>query len=302
MTLVKDIWRVGFVKAPLQDLLRAGTLAGQRVTWLPDMPHLCFAADPFGLWRNEKLYVFQEIYDYRERIGKIEVLTFDAGLNLLDRRMALEEPWHLSYPFLIEEGGETYMLPEAHKSGRLTLYRAAEFPHRWVPVQTIALDHVAIDATPLFHNGLWWLFHTPATTRAEKVSALHVAYAERLTGPWTSHRGNPVHFDPSSARPGGTPVVIDGVIVLPVQDCRHTYGGGMKALRISRLTPEHFEATASDVIPGPDNREGYTDGFHTLTAAGPLTFIDAKKFHLSAHTLALDVSHFLRKKLRRRSA
>jgi hypothetical protein len=289
MGLVKDMWRVGLVRAPMADLLVPGALAAQVVTWVPDPGPLEFLADPIGVWRDGRLFVFVEIYDYRDRIGAIEVMTFDADLNLLSREPALKEPWHLSYPFIIEEGGETYMLPEAHKSGRLTLYRAVEFPTRWEPVQAIVLDHVAIDATPVFHDGLWWLFYTPATTKAAKVSALHVAWAETLTGPWTPHAGNPVRYDPSSSRPGGTPIVVDGAIVLPMQDCRQTYGGAIRALRVTTLTPDRFEAEADAPILPPASFGRLTDGFHTVSAAGPVTLIDAKRFVMSPASLALDV-------------
>jgi hypothetical protein len=291
------MWRVGLVRAPMEDLLAPGALARHEVAWIPDPGPLCFLADPIGVWRDGRLYVFAEIYDYRDRIGAIEVLTFDQDLNLLSREPALKEPWHLSYPFIIEEDGETYMLPEAHKSGRLTLYRAAGFPTTWEPVQTIALDQVAIDATPVFHDGLWWLFYTPATTKAAKVSALHVAYAKTITGPWTPHSGNPVRLDPSSSRPGGTPIVVDGAIVLPMQDCRRTYGGAIRALRVKTLTPDRFEAQADEPILPPPSFGRLTDGLHTLSAAGPVTLIDAKRFEISPRSLALDVQREWRKRL-----
>ena len=193
------------------------------------------------------------------------------------------------------------MLPEAHKSGRLTLYRAEHFPTRWAPVCAIDLDQVAIDATPLFHDGLWWLFYTPATTKADKVSALHVAHAERLTGPWTPHAGNPVRHDPSSSRPGGTPVVVEGVVVLPMQDCRRTYGGAMRMLRVTTLTPDRFEAEADETITAPPSFGRYRDGFHTLSAAGPVTLIDAKRFEVSPASLALDAPREWRKLTGRRA-
>jgi hypothetical protein len=289
MGVVKDMWRIGLVRAPMEDLLEPGALAKHPVTWIPDPGPLRFLADPMGVWRDGRLYVFAEIYDYRDRVGAIEVLTFDADLKLLSREPALNEPWHLSYPFIIEEDGEKYMLPEAHKSGRLTLYRAEHFPTKWTPVQTIALDQVAIDATPVFHDGRWWLFYTPATTKADKVSALHVAWADKITGPWTPHPGNPVRFDPSSSRPGGTPIVVDGAIVLPMQDCRKTYGGAIRALRVTALTPDRFEAQADAPILPPPSFGRLTDGLHTLSAAGPVTLIDAKRFEVSPRSLALDV-------------
>jgi hypothetical protein len=292
MPLKKDIWRIGAVRAPIADVLRRG-LAGREIVWLQDTPPLSFLADPFGIWRGDRLYVLAEAYDYKTRHGTIEALTFDASLRLIERRPALEEPWHLSYPFIVEDGGHIYMLPEAFRSGRLTLYRAVDFPHRWEPVKSFTLDHVPIDATPVFHNGLWWLFYTPATTREAKVSALHIAFAPSIEGPWTSHPKNPVRFDPSSSRPGGTPVVLNGALVIPMQDCRKTYGGAIRPLTVTTLTPNDFAAHAGDIVTAPD-----ADGFHTLSAAGDLTLIDVKRFHLSAATLALDVRHAFRKAFR----
>lgn len=295
MPLRKDIWRVGIVRAEAPSLRSAADLQAAEVVWLPPEPPLRFLADPFGLWRDGRLHVFLETYDYRDRVGAIEVLVFDAALRLLDRRPALREPWHLSYPFVFEADGETWMLPEAFKSGRLTLYRAADFPTRWSPVCAIELDQTPIDATPFHHGGLWWLFYTPATSKAAKVGALHLAHAPSLTGPWTPHRGNPVRLDPGSSRPGGRAIVTPEGIILPVQDCRRTYGGAIRWLNISRLTPEGFEAEAGEPIVAPPAFGAYRDGLHTLSAAGPVTLIDAKRFELSAATLGLDAARRVRK-------
>lgn len=301
MPLRKDIWRVGIAKAPMSALLEPGALARTPVQWMPDEGSLRFLADPFGVWRDGRLYLFGEIYDYRDRVGAIDVLVLDADLKVVERHAALREPWHLSYPFIVEEDGETYMLPEAHKSGRLTLYRAERFPGVWTPAATIELDEVAIDATPLRHEGRWWLFYTPATTKAAKVSNLHVAYADRLAGPWTPHLLNPVRIDNTSSRPGGTPLRIDGDIVLPVQDCSATYGGAIRPLRITTLTPDRFEAKAGEALIAPPAFSPYVEGLHTLSAAGDLTLVDAKRRQISAQTLALDAGRQVRKAMRRRS-
>lgn len=289
MALLKDMWRVGVAHAPIETLLQPGGLERERVTWLPSAGSLRFLADPFGLWRDGRLHVFVETYDYRNRVGAIDVIGLGEDFEVLERRPALVEPWHLSYPFVFEADGETWMLPEAFRSGRLTLYRCEAFPDRWTPAAVIALDAVPIDATPLFHDGLWWLFYAPAGTRLEKVSCLHAAFAERLTGPWTPHPLNPVRRDIASARPGGTPVIQDGAVVLPVQDCTRTYGGAIRALRIHELTPDRFAAEAGAAIGPPRRFAPFTAGLHTLAAAGPVTLIDAKRSLVSAASLGLDL-------------
>ena len=284
----------------MADLLAPSAVSRHAPGWFPDEGPLRFLADPFGVWRDGRLYVFGEIYDYRDRVGALDVLIFDRDLAFIERKPVLREPWHLSYPFIVEDGGETWMLPEAHKSGALTLYRCVDWPDRWVAETEIVLDAVAIDATPVRFEGRWWLFYTPATSKAAKVSNLHVAHAERLTGPWTPHPLNPVRIDAASSRPGGTPQVIDGKLVLPMQDCTRTYGGAIRPLTVTTLTPDAFEAVAGDAIGAPPSFGAYVEGLHTLSAAGPVTLLDAKRRHISAATLWLDAKRKLLKAKARR--
>lgn len=287
MPLAKDIWRPLIVEAPIEAVLRAGSIEGFAHRWLPEKEFLSFLADPFGIERDGSRYVFVEHYDYRTRHGTIQCLVHHGGL-LVDRRPVLAEPWHLSYPILIEHGRNIYMLPEAHRSGGLTLYRATEFPWRWEQAGAIVLDHVAVDATPVFHDGLWWLFYSAADCGgAAKMGALFAAWAERIEGPWTPHRGNPIRLGAESSRPGGTPVMLDGVLVLPTQDCRRTYGGAIRPLAIHRLDPDRFEAEAGAAITAPAGFAPFDAGLHTLSAMGSATLVDVKRKLLSPRSLAV---------------
>ena len=299
MGLRKDIWRPAIVPATAESIIDRGSIEGLPLVWLPPMGSFRFLADPFGLWRDGLLYVFVETYDYRVRVGAIEVLVYDQAFRLVDRRPALNEPWHLSYPLVFEAEGETWMLPEAHRSGRLTLYRSTDFPVGWKAAHIIDLDHVAVDASPVFHKGRWWLFYTSASREADKMSALHVAFADRLAGPWTPHPMNPVRVDVGSARPGGTPLVIDGRVILPVQDCSRTYGRAIRALVIETLTPDDFQAHVDLPITAPNTLAPYTEGLHTLSAAGPVTLIDVKRTELSLHGLSIEATREARKLGRR---
>jgi hypothetical protein len=300
--LRKDIWRPAIVDALIEEIIKRGSIDGLPVHWLPPMGSFRFLADPFGLWRDGVLHVFVETYDYRVRIGAIELLRYSPAFDLIERRIVLAEPWHLSYPYVFEGEGETWMLPEAHRSGALTLYRAAEFPYRWEAMARIPLDTIAVDATPLFHDGLWWLFYAGSGSERDKMGALHIAFAERLAGPWRPHSGNPVRIDTSSARPGGTPCIIDGRVVLPVQDCARTYGGAIRPLTFDRLTPDRVTMTAGDALTPPAGFAPYVEGLHTLAGAGTVTLIDVKRTELSLHGLSIEALRELRelRKLRKR--
>jgi hypothetical protein len=84
------------------------------------------------------------------------------------------------------------------------------------------------------------------------------------------------------------PLVIDGRIVLPVQDCSRTYGGAIRPLTMTVLTPDRFEAEVGDAMVPPASSAPFVEGFHTLSAAGPVTLVDMKRTELSLHGLSIE--------------
>lgn len=273
----RDIWRIGVVEAPIVEVARHGFPPDAPVHWLPEEGRWKFVADPFGVWADERLLLFAEAYDYGTRHGVIELIELGADFSPVQRSVVLREPWHLSYPQVFKADGDWWMMPEAHRSGVLTLYRAASFPHRWAPVVRLELDAPAIDATPFRHDGLWWLAYSPAGPQRWKQGRLHLAFAEHLTGPWRPHPANPVRNNLASSRPGGAVWLEKGIPHLPVQDCTRTYGGAVRVLKILALSPHRFEAEASAPLLPPLSAGAYGQGLHTLSACGPVTLFDVKR-------------------------
>ncbi|WP_296595659.1 hypothetical protein [Phenylobacterium sp.] len=291
--MAKDIWRIGVARLGVEACLDPQALANADIRWLEPGPSFTFLADPFGLWRDGELHLFAEAYDYRTRRGVIDHLRLDGELNVRARATVLAEPWHLSYPYVFEAEGEIWMAPEAHRSGAFTLYRARRFPHLWEPTGRFELDTPAIDPTIFREGSLWWMAYAPIGTQAEKQGRLHLAWAERLAGPWTPHAGNPVRIDRASSRPGGAPFRHDGALFLPVQDCARTYGGAIRLLRIETLTPDRFVAEAGAPLAAPASAEPFRDGLHTLSSCGPVTLLDVKRIDRSPAGLAIDVGRQL---------
>lgn len=275
-----DIWRGAIVRTPA-DRLQQSDLTAENIVWLPDTEErFTFRADPFGLWEGDKLHVFVERFDYRILKGEIEVLTFDRELRFQSGRVVLNEPWHLSYPFVFREGEKVWMLPEANRSGQLTIYAARQFPFEWGAAAVIEIESEAVDATPFQHQARWWLAYG-VVSQDRRTCALHIAFADRLTGPWHPHPLNPVREELIGTRPAGTTIIRDGVIEIPVQDGSRTYGGAVRKLKVHRLDESHFEADDIPWLEPSPALSPFDAGLHTVSAAGEISLIDCKQIERS---------------------
>ena len=294
--LVTEIWRVGVVQAPIQQIAAAGTLDGFPVRWIEADRTLCFLADPFGLWRDGYLYLFAEAYDYRTRRGNIVACKLDASFNVLEKRTVLDEPWHLSYPNVFEADGEIWMLPEGYKSGSLTLYRAVEFPWRWEKVPEFSFPCAAIDPSPLFADGRWWMFYAPPAPKPARTSHLMLATSPHLFGPWENVSTQPIRVDKGGARMGGTPFRHRGKLVLPTQDCSRSYGGAMRLLEMDEASLRAPVLEAGCHLQAPAASAPFTQGLHTLSAAGEVTLIDTRRdVYASLERISVDIGRKWRK-------
>ena len=275
-----DFWSVGLVPAPIATLTSPLALAAQRenITWLPDPGPWRYLADPFAIRRGDATHVYVEAFDYRTKHAVIEHHEFGPELQWREKHTALVRPFHLSYPFIVEDGGEVFMIPESQRHGEIALYRARKFPGGWVRETALLPGVRGAEASVIRHGGLWWMFFTIVGPKARDQRELHVAHAPRLTGPWELHPLNPIIENRAGARPGGTPFIdADGKVVLPVQDCSETYGGAIRFVRFNMLTPDWIQAEhLPSTLTGNLVSTSHTDGLHTLSACGDLTLIDTK--------------------------
>jgi hypothetical protein len=295
-----DFWRVGVVPAPASSLMNGAALAAarDRIAWLPQPDPWAYRADPFGLMRKGSTHVFVEAFDYHTKHAVIEhhELTSDGAWRGGD--VVLAQPFHLSYPFIVEQDGEIFMVPESHRAGEVALYRARAFPQGWVRETALLSGVPAAEPSLIQHDGQWWMFFAVVGPGARDQRELHIAFADQLTGPWTLHPQNPVRVDRSSARPGGTPMFsVDGCVILPVQDCSRTYGGAVRFLKFSRLTKTQVILDAlPTTLTGDLVSSDHTEGLHTFSSCGPVTLIDVKRIDRSHQRWWVDFKRRVRRK------
>jgi hypothetical protein len=183
-----------------------------------------FYADPFLFKRDNKNYLFFEDYRYSEARAIISCAEVGAHGTLSEPVEVLRRPYHLSYPFVFEYEGHTYMIPETRQNRTVELYRADSFPACWSLAAVLLEDVGAVDATIHRADGKFWMFVGLSNDRYSSCDELGLFYAESLFGPWKPHRSNPILSDVRRARPAGALFYQDGKLIRPSQDCSKAYG------------------------------------------------------------------------------
>ncbi len=229
-------------------------------------------ADPFPLKVDGRFYVFFENWPVGGGDGHIAVMEWKGDARWGKPAIALNRPYHLSYPFLFEWEGERYLIPESVAQRRVELYRTGSFPVGWELDRVLLDDIAAVDPTVVRLNDRWWMFVTVINPGRSPSTELHVFHAETPLGPWSSHTLNPVKLDIRSARPAGRPFTVDGTIYRPSQDCSVRYGSGMVLNRVEQLSETDYREVVVDRID-PGWAPGLV-GTHTINSHLELTVVD----------------------------
>ncbi|KVI06861.1 EXTL2, alpha-1,4-N-acetylhexosaminyltransferase [Cynara cardunculus var. scolymus] len=209
-----------------------------------------FVADPFLYVEGDTLFLFFETKNSITMQGDIGVArSIDNGASWEQMGIALDEDWHLSYPYVFDYDGQIYMMPEGSKKGDLRLYRAVEFPLKW-KLEKIILKRPLIDSFIMKYESRYWLFgsdHSRIGTK--KNGELELWYSNTPLGPWKPHKKNPVYNTDknSGARNGGRPFVYNGNVYRLGQDDGETYGKRVRVFKIEVLTPYKFRETEVDL-------------------------------------------------------
>jgi len=181
--------------------------------------------------------MFLEVLEENSR-GKIAYARSDDGHRWQYGGIVLEEPFHLSYPYVMAVDAEVYLVPESGAAGDVRLYRANPFPNRWVLAETLLTGAPYTDSSLVRFHDRWWMFTLRDPRRND---SLRLYCAERIEGPWTEHPRSPVVVsNPHWARPGGRVFEYGGRLFRYAQDDARRYGLQVWALEITELTTSTY--------------------------------------------------------------
>lgn len=245
-------WNVAVVPGPWNSLSTRKSFA------LPAPPH-SFVADPFVVEREGRAVIFAELFDYREGKGKIVAYEVSrTGAQALG--IVLEEPFHLSFPCLIEDEGELYMLPESEQANEVRLYRCVEFPNNWTLDAVLLPNSRAVDCLPFRRNDAWWMIVGETAPHAKGVRPL-LYRANRLCGPWERCLDGPISGEMMEARNGG--YVTEGSELFRViqQSSFDNYGSGVRIARVEEVGQTGYRETVVAHMR-PSHLPGIRGGHH----------------------------------------
>lgn len=205
-------------------------------------PENTFLADPFIISKNFKNYCFLESYDYILNKGTIDVYELTPSTSKL-LGTAIEEDFHLSFPYLIETEDEIYMIPESSKNRDIRIYKSTEFPLKWKLEKVLIDDIDASDSIIFHHNNLWWLLtNVDDLGLGDHNYQLNIYYSENLlSNDWKPHKLNPVIMNPSHGRNGGFLKQDKNLYrVAQKYGFNQKYGEGITIRKIEEITKETY--------------------------------------------------------------
>jgi hypothetical protein len=206
------------------------------------------AADPFLYVNNNTLYLF-----YEEMInfyGK-GVIKLTKTKNLTEWSppcVVLEENFHLSFPFVFQNGADLFMIPETGEDNSIRLYRPNSDLTEWMFYKKILSGNNYKDSSIFIKDGTLYLF---TTIKSEKTLTLRLYFSDDIDKTWLEHPSSPICSGSKIARNGGSVFSFNGELYRPVQNCEKLYGENLAMYKISELSKEGYreELINEDIFP-----------------------------------------------------
>lgn len=235
-----------------------------------------YYADPFVACVGNQTVVFVEDYDMSLGRGVITALRLDsAGATRLE--VVLDEPFHLSFPYIFEHDGTLFMIPESSEARQIRLYRCHGYPLDW-RLEAVLMDGVTAVDTMVFSSGqrFWMLTCLDADWYGSFGNEMHLFSAERPdSSTWTPHRSNPILMSADGGRNGG--LLREGADLFRIGQTHGFlhYGEAMSINRIERLDDSGYAERRIATVR-PNFRPGVC-GVHHMHSNGPVTVFDCHR-------------------------
>ena len=231
-------------------------------------------ADCFYAQENGRHFIFFEEVNDVHPVGFLLVFEIFTDGTYTDPQPILKLDYHLSYPCIFKVENDWYMIPETLENKTIELWKCTDFPLKWEKHSNILDGIEAVDSTPFYHGGIWYLFTSTRRNCKKFGDRLDLFFTEDILNPnWQEHPKNPVCRGHQQFRMAGKPFIYDGKLVRPSQDSLKRYGGNMELKEIIELSQTTYKEQLFEIVL-PDWK-AEDDGCHTINADGNFVVLDA---------------------------
>lgn len=232
-------------KLTLDDFNADHLIFRMEINGLWKVKPVLFRADPFLFVRGRELFLFFEI-QYGFDSGKIAMTKTRDLIHWSEPIIVLQEPFHLSFPFVFEEDQHVYMIPESEESDTIRLYRANDDLTSFSYVRTLLFQERVkglrcnyVDSHIYKKDGLFYLF-TSFMKDWKTTQELYVS-EKLLDGEFKKHPSSPICISHEFGRNGGSIICYDGKMLRVSQDCHNDYGENVSLHQIVKLDENEYE-------------------------------------------------------------
>lgn len=259
-------WALGFVMNGLEGIMNDDPI---HVEWLK-MPKDGWFADPFILEvsDDEIQVLVEEMPVGSSHHGIITLLKVNRhGFDICSKKVVLEIPTHLSFPFIIRDNDKIYICPESADSGKLAIYE-------YDPVTETATFHKTICDDIVWDSCITERFGEKMLFTAAYNDLFLDIYkwdeAKERFVPWKH-----IPSDNKNSRMGGQLFEYKGEVYYPAQDCNQGYGSAIQIKIVNYSNGDFsFETVKRIASPHPKMKLG----LHTLNEYKGVAVIDVQGY------------------------
>lgn len=254
-------WALGFIEQPVVDIIENKPFI---IHYVKGLPSDRWFADPFILDHDcNTIRLLVEEYCYRIGRGRIAKLIINrSDYQLLEYRIILDLPTHLSFPYIIRRGNHVFIAPENSSSGGWHLYAYNLVDDTLERIKSLSKKPLT-DAvlTDFFEDNL--IFSTQIPFQNGNSLSIYTTEDVLLQN---------CLFPSDVARNAGDWFQINQRVFRPAQDCSNCYGGSVIIQEVIRKDDGSF--VFKNIRRIVSTHPAYTTGCHTFNLFNGLIVVD----------------------------
>lgn len=258
-------YNIGIIKKSISDIF---SNSDQDIVWLKHKYKDRFFADPFLIKQDDDYYyILCEEYPFRTEKGVISLLKIDKkSFYLVDKKVVIEEPFHLSFPFCEENG--SFIIPESVAANETYIY-SFDLEKMEVTGKTKLLDIGLID-------GVYYKDYLFASKHVNpKLDLYAFKKIENIYRPCCEDK--PVVTSLKYSRSAGRFFVFGNELYRPTQDCVERYGKRIQITKINEIK-DNGELDYAPVMSLESTKcPPFNETMHTFNVYDGFVIVDGSK-------------------------